>query len=113
MSTYSQIYLHVVFSTKNRGRILDKNWRSELHNYCVGILKKKGLTHIVIGGVEDHIHILMGARTQHCLSDVIRELKKSSTRWIQESHHRDFHWQNGYGAFLLAQLPTIRLSNIY
>ncbi len=71
MSTFSQIHLHVVFSTKDRNRCIDKEWRTDLHNYCAGILQHKGARNIVIGGVEDHIHILMATRPQHCLSEII------------------------------------------
>jgi putative transposase len=97
-----QIYLHTVFSTKNREPFLsDKTFRDRTHAYLAGICKNLDCPAIIVGGVEDHVHILCRFGKQVEVATLIRELKRDSSKWIKENNTRlaDFHWQAGSGAF--------------
>jgi REP element-mobilizing transposase RayT len=98
----SAVYLHLVFSTKQRRPFLrDRDLREETHAYLGGISKALGCTPVRIGGVEDHVHLL--ARQSRTLSQAgwVKELKRSSSLWLKERDRAmcDFAWQAGYGAF--------------
>jgi putative transposase len=98
----AQIYLHIVFSTKHRTPFLrDEKLRSEIHEYLGGICRKLDSPTLVVGGVEDHAHLLCRMSRTHTIADLVRELKRASSKRVKEKDHRlaDFHWQDGYGAF--------------
>lgn len=99
--TYSQMYIHLVFAVKNRDALISPKWEERLYQYITGIVREKGQKLIAINGMPDHIHILIGMKPTCCLSDLVREIKKSSTVFIKENHfsHLKFSWQNGFGAF--------------
>ena len=99
--SYTQIYYHIVFSTKNRMPVLHKDRRKELFNYLWGILKNKKCHLYQIGGIENHIHMLTSIHSTTSLADLIRDMKTSSTAWIKkEKLFPDFSgWQTEYGAF--------------
>lgn len=101
MSTFSQIYIQVVFAVKGRNSLINKAWEEELYKYVTGIITNKGQKLIAINGIPDHIHLLIGLKPSCCLSDLIREIKKSSNAFINEKHFTrlKFEWQEGYGAF--------------
>ena len=99
-STYTSLYFHIVFCTKNRQPVIAKQWRDRLHEYLGGTIN--GLQGISqgIGGTEDHVHLLVGLKPTHCLSDFMRELKKASSTWVKtELGVSEFGWQVGYAAF--------------
>ena len=75
-STFSQIYIHVVFSVKNRQKLIDPIWEEELYKYMTGVIRNKNQKLLAINGMADHIHILIGMKPTCCLSDLIREVKK-------------------------------------
>lgn len=100
MSTYSKIYIQVVFAVKGReSQILD--WEEQLYKYITGIVKNKGQKLLAIGGVTDHIHFLIGMKPTCCLSDLVREIKKSTNDYVKEQKFSKFkfEWQEGFGAF--------------
>lgn len=101
MSTYTQILYHIVFSTKNRKPVLEKDHRDDLYKYIWGILEKRNCHLYRIGGTEDHVHILCSLHPSIALADLIKEIKVASAKWIKENRRfSDFrHWQGGYGAF--------------
>jgi putative transposase len=101
MSTYSQIYIHVVFAVKGRESLIHYSWEEELYKYISGIVKNKEQKMLAINGMPDHIHFLIGMKPSCCLSDLIREIKKSSNDFIREKKFckHKFQWQEGYGAF--------------
>ena len=101
MSTYSQIYIQVVFAVKNRNALIDFSWEERLYQYITGIIHNKGQKLIAINGMPDHIHIFIGLKPSCCLSDLVREVKKSSNIFINENKLSidTFNWQEGYGAF--------------
>jgi len=98
---YSRLYVHLVFATWNRqGYLLDR-WREEVFKYISGILKGKGHTPIAVGGTKDHIHILCGYKPVIPISDIVRDVKRSSSAFINSKKNFKFKfgWQEGYGAF--------------
>ena len=101
MSTYSQIYIQVVMAVKGRPSLISQKWEEELYKYITGIITNKGQKLIAINGMPDHIHILIGMKPSCCLSDLVREVKKSSNTFIKEKKFTKFkfEWQEGYGAF--------------
>lgn len=101
MSTFYQIYIQVVFAVKGRNSLIDQSWEEELYKYITGIITNKDQKLIAINGMPDHIHILIGMKPSCCLSDLVREIKKSSNAFINEKKFSKFkfEWQKGYGAF--------------
>ncbi len=100
-NTYSQIYIQVVFAVKGRQNLISKDWKDELYKYITGICTNNQQKLIAINGVADHIHILIGLKPAMALSDLIREIKTSSSKFISEKGwiKGNFNWQEGYGAF--------------
>jgi putative transposase len=101
----SKILVHLVFSTKNRERVLTDDVRCELHPYMNKVLVEMDSPAIAIGSVDDHIHILFRLSKNHALCKVIEEVKTSSSKWIKTkgAQFKNFHWQSGYGAFSVSQ----------
>lgn len=100
-----QIYVHVVFSTKNRKPLLrERSIRGRLQAYLQGICENQGCPSLKVGGVEDHVHLLCRFSKTLDVSTLIRELKRDSSKWIKQMEPRleQFHWQRGYGAFSLS-----------
>ena len=108
-STYLSLHYHLVFGTKNREPLIAPEWRARLHEYLGGTISGLGGFPQGIGGVADHVHLLVGLRATHCLADVLRELKKASSVWVHEnSGLQSFAWQEGYAAFTVS--ATVRES---
>jgi len=101
MSTFVQIYYHIVFSTKGREPVLLRERREDLYRYVWGILKNKKCHLYRINGMNDHLHILTSLHPTVSLAKLIQEIKTSSSDWIKrEGVFPSFrHWQDGYGAF--------------
>ena len=101
--TYSKIYLHVIFAVKGRQNLISIKWEDELFSYITGIIKNKGQKLIRINGVADHVHLLLGIKPDLALSDLIRDIKSNSSRFINEKEwiKGKFEWQQGFGAFSL------------
>ena len=99
--SYSKIYIHVVFAVKRRENIISKKWKDELYKYITGIVTNKGQKLIIINGVSDHVHILLGIKPTCMLSDLMRDIKANSSRFINEKGFvkGKFEWQHGFGAF--------------
>jgi REP element-mobilizing transposase RayT len=99
--TFSQIYIQTVFAVKGRASLIHATWEEELYKYITGIIQNKGQKLICINGMPDHIHILIGLKPSCRLSDLVREIKKSSNNFIKEKKFvkYKFEWQEGYGAF--------------
>ena len=98
----SAVYLHLVFSIKERRPFLkDQILRSECHAYLGGISKKLDCPVILVGGVEDHVHILARESRSIAQADWVKELKRASSLWIKERDPaaKEFAWQAGYGVF--------------
>ncbi|MBP7261424.1 MAG: IS200/IS605 family transposase, partial [Bacteroidia bacterium] len=99
--TYSQIYIQVVFAVKGRENLMRKEWRTEVHKYISGIIKAKEQKPIIVNGVGDHIHCFIGLKPSMALSDLVRDIKNNSSKFINEQGwvKGKFSWQEGYGAF--------------
>jgi len=101
----SKMYIHIIFSTKNRVPFLqDESLRKDLYGFMVGISKKLDSQIVVIGGFSDHIHLICCLSRNYAISEIVRELKRVSTKWIRGRSFqlKSFHWQNGYGAFSIS-----------
>ncbi|WP_035602468.1 IS200/IS605 family transposase [Haloferula sp. BvORR071] len=102
-STHLSLNFHVVFSTKDREPSIAPEWRSRLHAYMGGVVTNLGGTPVAIGGIADHVHLLLGLPATCALSDVVRSLKANSSRWVHdEIRLARFMWQEGYGAFTVS-----------
>jgi REP element-mobilizing transposase RayT len=100
------VYVHLVFSTKERHPFLrDAGTRRKLHEYIGGVSNTLQCPVLRVGGVEDHVHLLARLGRTISLADWVKELKRVSSRWLQEQgvEYADFHWQAGYGVFSVSQ----------
>lgn len=99
--SYTSCLMHVVFSTKNRQRLIKPVLQERLWPYLGGIARENDLKALAVGGVEDHIHILISMPATLSISRTVQLIKGGSSRWIHETfpEQRDFAWQEGYGAF--------------
>lgn len=106
----SQIYLHLIFSTKNRENNILRQHRTSLFAYIAGTLNSLSCHAIVVGGTENHVHALFRFNTTMTVSDIVRIVKSHSTTWFKEQIHCNFAWQSGYGIFSVSQskLETVR-----
>jgi REP element-mobilizing transposase RayT len=98
----SCVHIHLVFSTKNREPFLcDAPIRDEMHAYLGGIARKLDCLPVIVGGTEDHVHLLLRLGRTTTQADLVKELKRVSNTWIKHksSALADFAWQGGYGAF--------------
>ena len=111
-NTYTSLYYHVIFSTKNRERWLSAEIRERLWPYLGGIARDNAMKAIEIGGVTDHVHVLISIPASVAAADAVKLIKGSSSRWIKESfpNMAAFAWQDGYGAFSVSesQLDGVR-----
>jgi len=101
----AKIYLHLIFSTKNRERSLPEDIGADLHSYMGGILNGLGCSPIEINSELDHVHVLFAMTRTETVSNVVGQLKKSSNDWLRNRNpqFRDFYWQGGYGVFSVSQ----------
>jgi REP element-mobilizing transposase RayT len=103
-STHLSLHYHLIFSTKGRLPWIKIPYEDRLHSYLGGIIR--GLDGVAeeIGTTADHAHILVSLKASHCLADVLREIKASSSGWIRRTiRNRRFQWQEGYGAFTVSR----------
>ena len=110
-NTYCQIYVHFVFAVQNRMGLIGQAWKDDLYKYITGIIGNKGHKLMAIGGVSDHIHILVSMSPTQSISDLMADVKRSSSLWINERKlvPGKFSWQSGYGAFTYSkqQIPNV------
>lgn len=110
-NTYTQMYVHLVFSPKNRQALIRKEWKNELEKYITGIVQNYNHKLLAINAVTDHIHIFIGCNVNQLIPKLVEEIKTSTNAWIKENRFSAFHfeWQKGYGAFShsRSQLDTI------
>jgi len=99
--TFSQIYIQTVFAVKGRENLIARKWRDELIKYIAGIIKAKEQKPIIVNGMPDHIHAFIGLRPMMAISDLVRDIKNNSSKFINERKwvKGKFAWQEGYGAF--------------
>jgi REP element-mobilizing transposase RayT len=110
-NTYTQIYIHVVFAVEGRQNLIQEEHNDELQKYITGIVSAQRHKLIAINNVPDHLHLLVGLRPDAALSDLIRDVKAGSSKFINEKRWvmGRFSWQEGFGAFShsRSQLDTV------
>jgi REP element-mobilizing transposase RayT len=101
----ANILAHIIFSTKLSKPFITQAIKKELYSYMASILKDCDCSPIIIGGIEDHVHVLCKLSKTRSMSSVIENVKKKSSKWIKTKgvEYKDFYWQNGYGAFSIGQ----------
>jgi putative transposase len=100
-NTYTQIYIHIIFSPKNKAALINREWRDELHKYISGIIQNKNHKVLCINSQPDHIHIFIGYSVNQLIPELVEDIKTSSNKWINDRGfcRGRFDWQLGYGAF--------------
>jgi len=100
-NTYTQIYVMMVFGTKGRNNLITAEHEEEIYKYISGIIKNKTQKLLQINGMPDHIHILVSLKPDKSISDLVRDIKSNSSKFINEKKWfiGRFHWQKGFGAF--------------
>ena len=110
-NTYTQIYIHVVFAVKFRQNLIQPEWESRLFQYITAIVQYHGHKLLQVNGVKDHIHLLINMKPTQSLSDLIKQVKQDSSRWINDKGltPTKFAWQAGFGAFSYAtsEVPNV------
>jgi REP element-mobilizing transposase RayT len=103
----------VTFAVKARELLISKLWKEDLYKYITGIVKNKNQTLMIINGMPDHIHLLIGFKPNCNLSDLVRDIKVNSTKWINENKfvQGKFEWQTGFGAFSVSQSGINAVAN--
>ena len=104
-NTYSNLFYHIVFSTKGRKDLIDRNVEERVWAYIGGIARKHQLIAIQVGGIENHIHVLILAKPKIAPSQIVQWLKGESSRWIHETFPElaKFEWQDGFGVFSVSK----------
>lgn len=110
---FTQLYTHLVFSPKYRARLLRDEIRPEIYSYISGIITNRRHKSIIINGMADHIHILIGQNPDDKISDLVGTIKRRSSAFINEKgwYNTKFHWQDGYGAFSYGKSQLDRIYN--
>ena len=106
--TYAQNVVHVVFSTKGRAKLIRKEFQAKLWAYAAGICKKDGIFVHAIGGMDDHVHVLIQVPASLPLAKAVNTIKSNSSRWAKEEKEK-LAWQEGYAAFSVSAsvVPTV------
>ena len=111
-STHTRLLFHVVFATHERRLRLSAPVCERLFPYLGGFIRNEGGVPVQIGGMPDHVHLLFYWRADRALSDLMRDLKRGSSRWLSERFEelRAFHWQEGYAAFTVSESQKDRVA---
>ncbi|NNE28326.1 MAG: IS200/IS605 family transposase [Saprospiraceae bacterium] len=104
-NTYTQLYIHIVFAVKGRANVIKEDWQKDLYRYIIGIVDGKKQKVYSINGMPDHLHILVSIKPDKSISDLVRDIKSNSSKWINEKGFVPgrFEWQSGFGAFSVSQ----------
>jgi len=110
-NTYSQIYIHIIFAVQSRQNLIHKSHREELHKYITGIVQKRGQKMLAVFCMPDHAHLLTGMKPSISISDLARDVKAGSSKFINDNRwiKGKFNWQEGFGAFSYSrsQIDTV------
>ena len=112
-NTYTQLYIHVVFDVRGRANLVSPSWKDEMYQYISGIIANNNQKLMIINGMPDHLHILLGIRPDCNLSDLVRDIKANSSKWINQNRFiiGNFRWQTGFGAFTVSSSQVKRVIN--
>jgi REP element-mobilizing transposase RayT len=105
-STFFSLHYHLIFSTKERRPFIGAEWAPRMHSYLGGIIRGMNGVAEIVGGVADHVHLLISLRPVHCIADLMRDMKKDSSTWAKTNFDRGFAWQEGYAAFSVSPSAT-------
>ncbi|MDR2804615.1 MAG: IS200/IS605 family transposase [Dysgonamonadaceae bacterium] len=110
---YAQIYIHYVFAVQNRLGLIQERWRDELYEYMTGTITNKGHKLLQLGGMPDHIHALVSMSPKQSSSDLMADVKRSSSLWINGNRFVSgkFSWQEGFGAFSYGKSQISDIAN--
>jgi len=110
-NTYTQIHIHAVFAVQNRISLIKKEWQNRLYQYIVAIIQNNGHRVLSIGGMPDHVHVLFGFRPTQSLSELMQNVKRNSSEWINKEKLvlGRFSWQEGYGAFSYSKSQILQV----
>ena len=99
--TFTQIYIQIIFAVKGRENLISKTWKDELYRYISGIITNKDQKSIIVNGMPDHVHILIGLKPSMPISVLVRDVKNNSSNFINKKGFvkGKFSWQEGFGAF--------------
>ncbi len=110
-NTYTQIHLHLIFAVQNRISLIQDFWAERLYQYITGIVQTNKHKMIIVNGMPDHLHIVIGMRPTQSLSDLMQDIKGSSSKWINDNKliAGKFQWRESYGAFSYgkSQVPKL------
>ena len=110
-NTYTQLYVQIIFSPLGRQNLICNKIKNDIYKYIVGIIKKKNQKPMIINGMPDHVHILIGFSPDIAISDLVRDIKSNSSNFINENKlvPGKFSWQKGFGAFTYSksQVPRV------
>jgi len=109
-NTFTQIHIHAVFAVQNRDSLIKKDWQKRLYEYIIAIIQNHDHKVLAIGGMTDHVHVFFGFRPTQSLSDLMQQMKRNSSEWINKNKFVvKFAWQEGYGAFSYgkSQIPDV------
>ncbi|MCE9605219.1 MAG: IS200/IS605 family transposase [Planctomycetia bacterium] len=104
-NTFTSLRYHIAFSTKQRKRWIAPEIEERVWSYLGGIAERNGMQPLAIGGVDDHVHLLLGIPPKLAVSDAVKYLKGGSSKWFHETFPQllEFGWQDGYGAFTVGR----------
>ncbi|HNP48993.1 MAG TPA: IS200/IS605 family transposase [Bacteroidia bacterium] len=109
--TYSQLYVQIIFAVSGRENLIAESWKHLLNKYIAGIIEAKGQKSIIVNGTADHIHCFVGLKPSMAVSNLTRDIKNNSSKFINENNFLSgkFKWQEGYGAFSYSQssIPNV------
>ncbi len=110
-NSYTQLYAQIIFSPRCRQNLIHNRIKDDIYKYIVGIIKKKNQKPMIINGMPDHVHILLGFSPDITISDLVRDIKSNSTNFVNDNNliQRKFSWQKGFGAFTYSksQVPRV------
>jgi len=101
--TYTNLLYHIVYATKERFPFITKELQPRLYKYLGGTIRGLGGSMIEVGGISDHVHLLVRLKPTMAISDTLRDLKTNSSVWAKEITNGKFEWQDGYGAFTVGK----------
>ena len=114
-NTYSQIYLQTVFAVKYRNAVINKEWRPRLLGVIGNLINEANCKTIIVNGVEDHIHCLIGLKPVVSVAELMKTVKAKSAKYVNDNRltKSRFEWQSGYGVFSYGQSQVDRVYNTY
>jgi REP element-mobilizing transposase RayT len=110
--SFAALYCHIIFSTKNREQLIAREFQPRLFAYIGGVLRDERMALLAVGGMPDHVHLLVSLARESSVADAVRLIKANSSGWVHKTFPdlQDFAWQSGYGAFSVSAsaMPAVK-----